>query len=192
MKQILTVAAALAAGFFGGLLGTQVTHIREQARPEAVVRAHRFELVDEAGQAISYWGVDKGQNLVLAFGSHWPASLPGEPAHPARYPAALDDPENQRAAIGVMEDSPFLSFRGPDGKDLLHMNLSIFAKPRLWMSDETGARLGLGVEQSDTPGPEDNNWSLSFSPERARLGMNAEKVGGQIYVHGYSASTRRG
>ena len=99
MKQVLTLAAALVAGFFGGLLGTQVAYIREQARPEAIVRARSFELVDEAGQAISYWGVDKGQNLVLAFGSHlaraaaWrtrPSGPPPRCARRSRKPTCRD------------------------------------------------------------------------------------------------------
>jgi len=40
------------------------------------------------------------------------------------------------------------------------------------------------VEQSDTPGPQDNDWSLVFNPERARIGMYTEKSGGQTYVRG--------
>jgi hypothetical protein len=40
------------------------------------------------------------------------------------------------------------------------------------------------VEGSDTPGPQDNDWSLAFYPERARIGMYTEKVGGQTYVRG--------
>jgi hypothetical protein len=60
----------------------------------------------------------------------------------------------------------------------------MYGKPVLLMEDETGPRVLLGVEQSDTPGPGDNDWSLAFGPERARIGMYTEKHGGQTYVRG--------
>lgn len=56
MKQILVVAAALATGFLGGALGSRVAGVAEKPRTEQVIRARGFELVDEAGRAISYWG----------------------------------------------------------------------------------------------------------------------------------------
>ncbi len=52
------------------------------------------------------------------------------------------------------------------------------------MEDETGPRLSLGVEQSDTPGPDDHDWSLVFNPDIARIGLHSEKVGGQRYIQG--------
>jgi hypothetical protein len=59
------------------------------------------------------------------------------------------------------------------------------------MEDETGPRVLLGVEQSDTPGPQDNDWVLDFSPDgRARIGMFTEKDGGQTYVRGLFSVNR--
>jgi hypothetical protein len=69
MKSILLVAASLMAGFLGGVLGTQVMRAREESHPAQVVRARSFELVDKNGRAISFWGIDRGDNVVLAFGA---------------------------------------------------------------------------------------------------------------------------
>jgi hypothetical protein len=164
------------AGFVGGILGSGAMRTREQAHSEQVIRARSFELLDQTGQVISYWGVDKGQNVVLAFGKG--GSLPGHPG------LGIGDPHNQRAAIGLIEDVPFLDFKGADGQTGLSMMLNLYAKPMLLMEDKTGPRVLLGVEQSDTPGSGDNDWSLAFYPERARIGMYTEKDGGQTFVRG--------
>ena len=103
------------------------------------------------------------------------------PGHP---PLKLDDPHNQRAAIGVTDDSPFLEFRGANGETRARLDLSIYGKPALLMRDETGPRVLLGIDQSDTPGPQDNDWALSFYPERVWLGMHTFKEQGQTYVQG--------
>ena len=182
MKQIFVIVAALLAGFVGGIFGTLVTRGREQPRTERVVRARSFELVDKTGKAISYWGIDKGNNAVLAFGSHWPMPpAGGGGSHPL---AGLDDPDNQRAAIGVIDDLPFLHMRGADGKTRVRLYLSDHGKPILLMEDENTWRVALGIDQSDTPGPQDNDWALQFYPERVWLGMHTFKEGGQTVVQG--------
>jgi hypothetical protein len=185
MKRTVFVLAALLAGFLGGVVGTLVIGIREHTRLEQVVRARSFELVNDAGQAISYWGVDKGQNVVLAFGSRPGTLLAEGAARPGHFPAGLDNPRNQLAAVGLLaNDSPFLKLRGADGKTRVRLYLNDWAKPLLLMEDETGPRVGLGIEQSDTPGPQDNDWTLTFDLDRARIGMYTEKEGGQTYVRG--------
>ncbi len=90
------------------------------------------------------------------------------------------------AAVGLLaNDSPFLDMRGADGRTRVRMYLSDYAKPFLLMEDETGPMISLGVEQSDTPGPDDKNWILDFGPDsRARMGMYTEKEGRQTYVRG--------
>jgi hypothetical protein len=182
MKQSLIIVAALAAGFVGGILGTLVTRTSEQSSTQQLVRARSFELVNGAGEAISYWGVDKSQNAVIAFGNR---GLPGGVVLPGRPPLDLKDPDNQLASIGLQgNDMPVLKMRGADMKTRVRLLLSMYGKPFLLMEDESGPRVSLGIEQSDTPGPEDNDWSLAFYPERARIGMYTEKVGGQTYVRG--------
>jgi hypothetical protein len=135
---------------------------REQPRSEQVVSARSFVLVNEAGQAISYWGIDKGQNVILTFGSR---GLPKGSAVPGRPPEDLKEPDNQLDAIGLQgNDMPFLKMRGADRKTRVRLLLSQDGKPTLLMEDETGPRVSLGIEDSDTPGPQDNDWSLVFRP----------------------------
>jgi hypothetical protein len=182
MKQIAVILSALFAGFIGGVLGTFAIRTREQLRPEQVVRARSFQLVNSAGQAISYWGVDNGQNAVIAFANR---GLAGGAVLPGKVPLDLRDADNQLAAIGLQgNDMPFLKMSGADRKTRVILLLSQDSKPALAMEDETGLRLHLGVEGSDTPGPQDNDWSLFLRPEVARIGLHAEKKGGQMYVQG--------
>lgn len=186
MRQTTLVVAALAAGFAGGIASTFAVRGYTQPRPEQVLRARSFELVDDAGRPISYWGIDDGHNVVLAFGSR-PGTRHSEGApRPAHAPHGLYNPENQLAAIGLLaDDGPFLTQRGADGKTRVRLYLSDYAKPFLLMEDETGPRVSLGIDQSDTPGPDDNNWALVFGPEeRARIGMGTEKVEETTYLRG--------
>jgi hypothetical protein len=179
MRAISVIVAALVAGFVGGILGARMGRTSEQG-PRRIVRARSFELVDAAGQAISFWGVDQGDNAVLAFGSRGLA--PGG-ARPRSI--GLANPDNQLTAIGLLgADNPMLKMRGADGKTRVRMVLSTDGKPVLTMEDEKGPRVSLGVEQSDIPGPEDNDWTLVFAQERARIGMFTEKEGGERYVRG--------
>jgi hypothetical protein len=185
VRQILVIFLSLIAGFVGGILGTLVFRPSGQPGPANVVRARSFELLNEAGQAISYWGSDDGQNVVLAFGSRPGTVLAEGAARPVKAPHGQHNPENQLAAIGLLaNDSPFLQMRGEDGKTRVRLLLSDYAKPTLLMEDETGPRVSLGIEQSDTPGPSDNDWTLAFYPERARIGMFTEKLAGKTYVRG--------
>jgi hypothetical protein len=182
MRPIFTIMTALVAGFVGGILGTRVPNNGDQG-PKKVVRARSFELVNEAGQVISYWGTDKGGNLVLTFGSR--GAFEGSALH-YRPIVDLKDMDNQLTAIGLQgNDMPLLKMRGDDRKTRVRLYLSQDSKPILLMEDQTGPRVSLGIDQSDTPGPDDNNWTLDFLPERASIGMVTEKEGGQKYVRGF-------
>jgi len=184
MKNTLVIAAALFAGFVGGVLGTSVMHIREQSHPDQVIRARSFELVDDKGRPISYWGVDKRHNAVLAFGGQW------DPKHYVERTGDLTDPHNQGGVFGMVGGSPTLQFNGVDGATRLQLGLSPFEKPLLWMGDETGKRLALGVEHSDTPSAEDNDWHLAFEPNRAWIGMYVARDGtGKNVQGGMSVNT---
>ncbi len=177
MKQNFTILAALIAGLIGGFISSRITRASEQNSAQ-IVRARRFELVNEVGQVISLWGVDKGDNAVLAFGSRGLAAG-------SAGPAGLENPDNQLATFGLLgTDSPALKMRGADGKTRARLYLSTDGKPFLLMEDETGPRVSLGIEQSDTPGPDDNDWTLTFYPERARIGMFTVKEAGKKYVRG--------
>lgn len=177
----MVILGALAAGFVGGVVGARVAGTGERD-PRAVVRARSFELVNETGQTISFWGVDNIQHAVLAFGSR---GLVVDRAHPSGMPAELRNPDNQLTAFGLQgNDSPILKMSAADGKRRVSLLLSQDGKPVLTMNDETGPRVSLGIEQSDTPGPQDNNWSLLFAPEMARIGMGIEERGGETYLRG--------
>lgn len=185
MKPIMIIVAAVLGGFVGGIAGAGIFHIHERSQSERLLRARSFELVDETGQVISYWGVDKSENAVLAFGDHWPKTPNGTGGLSNQIAQRLDDPDNQRAAIGVIDANPFLRLRGTDGKTRVRLYLNDYAKPVLLMEDESGPRVSLGIEQSDTPGPGDGDWTLDFGPDsRARIGMYSEKDGGQSYLRG--------
>lgn len=179
MKQVYITAVSLLAGFIGGIIGARLMRPREPAVPPQVIRARAFELVDEAGQVISYWGIDKNDYAVLAFGNHWPPDLTKGHPHPA-----LQDLEHQMVALGVAGDGAFLHMRAPDGKTRVRIDLDMWGKPSLMMDDETGSRMSLGILRSDTPGPQDNNWALDFAPERATIGMFTVKEHGRQYVRG--------
>jgi hypothetical protein len=66
-RELVTVLVAAAAGFAGGLASTRPHDA--QAADTALIRARRFELVDDSGKTIAYWGFDdryRGR-LVIAF-----------------------------------------------------------------------------------------------------------------------------
>jgi hypothetical protein len=55
----------------------------------------------------------------------------------------------------------------------------------LLLEDEKGPRVSLGIEQSDTGDPQDDDWTLDFGPEsRARIGMYSERRNGQRFIYG--------
>lgn len=174
MKQTGLIAAAFVAGLVGGIAGSRFAMTGDRGT-NSVVRARSFELVDETGQAISFWGVDQGHNAVLAFGSRSSAGTTSR---------SLENPDNQLASFGLNGPDPWLKMSGPDGKTRLQMFAAIDAKPQLLMEDEIGPRIRLGVQRGDTLGPNDNDWALVFSKERAMIGMVTEKIGGQNYVRG--------
>jgi hypothetical protein len=178
VKQSLLIVAVLLAGFAGGMLGTRVERARERVYPDQVIRARSFELVDAAGRPLAYWGVDKLHNTVLAFGGQW------DMKHGLERNGDLTIPGNQGGVFGMVGGSPFLQFNGADGTTLVQMSLNAFEKPLLWMGDENGKRLALGVEQSDTPSAQDNDWHLVFEPDRAWIGMYVARDGTGRYVTG--------
>ena len=82
---------------------------RGQGKPEQLVRARSFELVNEAGQAIAEWGSDNGKNAGLAFGSRGlkqGSTLAGRPAED------LKNPHSQEEAIGLQGNDMDLSLYG--------------------------------------------------------------------------------
>jgi hypothetical protein len=189
MKYALLFLVALLAGVAGGCLSTYALLARKLHHPEEqVIRAHRFELVNDAGRPISFWGFDKSQEAVLAFGSN---DAPGAPGGSSQRHSSLglNDPYGSRVAIGVPGNAgPFLRFNGSDGQLRVLLDMDDFERPSLMMKDDNLLGLTLGSERSDTPDFRDKteHWALNFFPEeRARIGMFTEQKGKQTYVTGF-------
>jgi hypothetical protein len=181
MRQVGIVVVSLIAGFAGGLISPRLFQIAEES-PRRLVRARSFELVDATGHTISVWGVDQLNNAVLAFGSR---GLAAGKSHPPAVSTDLANVDNQLITIGLsMGDNPMLEMRGADGKRRIMLFLDPDAKPILSMGDENGPRVSLGIEHSDTHDPKDNDWTLVFWNEMARIGIMADKAGDHKYVRG--------
>ena len=179
---LLLLAAGLLAGFAGGQAGKYVAALAATQQQQNVVRTSRgFELVGDdgvAGQAVSLWGVDEAEQVIMAFGSGGGRDLRTS--------------ENRLAVFGLQGNgfSPLLEMSGPDGKRPLILMLTQESKPALLMSDEGDFRLLLGIETSDTHELDDNNWTLLFLPERVRISMGTKKEGDRNMVWGYSEVNR--
>jgi hypothetical protein len=180
-----TIAGALLAGFVGGVLGVRFSAATEQ-QPARNIRARSFELVDEKGEAIAFWGVDQQNSALLAFGAR------GNNPHglKPRSPGGLANPQNQLALFGVDGgDGGILQINGSDGHDRARLKLDVFGQPSLEMSDEITGRMSLGIVHTDTPVDERTyNWALGFYDrvgyEAAGLGMFVEKEKGKSYLRG--------
>lgn len=172
---------ALVAGFIGGVLSAWFIRPQVPATPLSAVRAHEFDLVDEEGHAVSFWGFNTYNRAELVFGSHWSDAPEKSRAH---LDAALRQDENQMLAIGAGGDFPFLDFRAADGKPRISLFVEQWGKPALMMSDETAARVVLGIKHTDTHARTDNNWALEFGHDSASIGMGTVVENGQQYVQG--------
>jgi len=173
-------------GFLGGIIGAKIQN--QQMQPQQTIRARAFELLDPSGRVIAYWGIDKDRRPVLAFGSYRPPNAAERDSTPES--GDLTESQNQRVALGVLDRYPFLYMRAASGTPGMFLDLNMYNIPRLWMSDETGPRLGLGVEQSDTPNAEDDDFQLRFEPNRAAIGTFNVTEGGKRYVKGMLSVSR--
>jgi len=185
VKTLTILLAATITGFFSGIVGALA--VLSCAKPPAVFRAHRFELLNNKGEVISFWGQDPDNYVLLAF------QAPAAPTDRTRSQSSEgqsrgSDAFVRRTLIGVTGNgNPLLKLTSADGQPRLTAYVNEHGKPVLFMADKHAIRLVLGVEQSDTPGPDDNTWVLDFRPERARLGMSAETIEGKQYIRGFSS-----
>jgi hypothetical protein len=186
MKNTLLILAAVVAGFIGGFVGAITARLPGPLQVPEVVRAHSFEVINATGEVSSYWGIDADRELVLAFGRTNSAETDKQTTASAKSISGPKNPDLQRAAIGLLANSaPFLKFGGNDSKPRMRLYLSEYDKPFFLLEDMTGPRIALGLEQSDTPSVEDDNWTLNFYPNRVDLGVITEKRAGQKYVRGF-------
>ena len=140
-KGLLTLTLVMVCGFIGGSISNRMCPVRA-AVPE-VVRASRFELVNESGKQIGSWGRDPGGQTVLTF---------------------VEKDGKEMAGFGLRsDDSPFLDMAGRDGKVRLTLRLGARDKPLLGMSDEKWeGRVLLGFIEHDVASPRSDDWGLLF------------------------------
>jgi hypothetical protein len=184
MKQLILILACVMAGAVGGVLAAMAVQARADHRVRDVVRARQFELVDQTGKPISYWGIDKQKQVVLAFGlEHTKQAAVGVSQAAAQGLRWYPEP---RTSIGLLGDgSPFVTLSAADGTSRLRLYLSEHDKPLLLLDDKHGVRVSLGIEEGDTDNPDADDWALDFHPGRARIGMYTVREGEQKYLRGF-------
>lgn len=159
------ILAAL-AGLAGGWLSSTLTPAR--ADSPQVIRARRFELVDESGRPIGFWGIDPPQNAaVLAF---------------------TGGDKEIYALFGLRSDqSPEMTLTDQYSGATARLYFGRLHKPVLKMGEPwPRTRLSLGFIESDYPGPKDDSWALVFSnPSLASIGVSNLGTGrpsGMVYA----------
>ncbi len=175
-RYFTVILIAAAAGFAGGLASSKPRDV--QAADATVIRARRFELVDDSGKTISYWGFDDRYQgrLVIAF---------------------TGGKSGELAGFGLGDQSGFLTLTGTDGRQRARLYVGWHEKPSLVLGDEKwSSRVGLGFTAGDAPSENDDNWALTFwvphfdvglrNPIPAEIGYakNASGTGwdGEVYV----------
>lgn len=161
IREPIILSLAMCSGFVGGLISTSIYRAAGVA-PKSI-QASRFELVDEIGRTISFWGVD---------------SIGGQ----RRAIIAFNNAEQKEiSAFGAArEEGPFLIMHGSDGKVRAALQLGWQQRPVLSMSDgKYEGRVLLGSIAADSPSDEDDDWGLVFRGSNslvpyASIGMTRE------------------
>ncbi len=154
-REAVLLLTAGALGFVGGSLARQRSAAAD-ASPQ-VIRASRFELVDESGRVVAFWGHDDYRHTVIAF-------TPDGGAEAAWF--GVDSVASGTLRVG-----------GEGG----HATLNLWrGKPVLAMGDKRFAtRLLLGFIQSDYPSPAEDSWALMFRrPDLAVVGTLKDPLRG--------------
>lgn len=176
MKAAYIVITAFVGGLLGGVIVTQLNRTYPQVGSPEVIRAQQFELVDKNGATLAFWGTDENKNVVLAFAKTRQMSR--------QVQSNLKEGKNQRMSIGVLADgSPWIGFMGTDGHPRFQLHLTEYDKPFMMLEDENGPRVALGLDQSDTHDPADDDWTLVFDPytEKATIGMIKDPITKHLY-----------
>jgi len=135
------IAIPLMAGLLGGVLAVQLSPSKVEAAQPNIVRATRFELVDESGKVKAFLGYD-GTESVIAF---------------------LNRDGKIRVKLGMSLElgDQILTFLGTDGRSRVTITTDAYGKPSLNMGDESSeSRILLGFIPNDTPSPQDDAWGL--------------------------------
>ena len=180
MRTVVVVLLAVAGGFVGGFTCVLIVSALNERQPPAVARARTFELVDENGQVISYWGTDKARNVVLAFGVRRDRTFSER-----RVGVDLRNPTYQTYAIGLMsDDTPFLTMRGPDGKARVNLLLSLYGKPFLVMSDQMGSKAEVRLSRHRYTEARGRYLVTHVPVRRCNNRAHGEQINGKTLVQG--------
>jgi hypothetical protein len=169
---VILVLAAI-SGFVGGLFGSRLRPAGTAS--ELIVRANRFDLVDDRGRVVASWGPGANHGVSIRF---------------------VDANGADLASLGIASNGlPLLNFNGHDGRHRFAVTLmSGGEEPYLVFSDPGWeGRILLGnLPGSDTTPEGSQNWGLRFTgPESvsgfARIGMfrnpRTGKTGGELRLH---------
>ncbi len=174
-------AGLLLSCIFGLIGGYFYSYLHAERNSKATtLRSSRFELTDETGRVIAFWGTDRGNNTVLAFlqkaaGDTGPQSF----ELPARQTGFGGQNPNEALSVGMLStQTPFLNLVGKDGGSRAVLYLTQQQKPILNMGDERReSRLELGFISKEAPAAEDDDWALRFRmPDIAGIGSIMDPV----------------
>jgi hypothetical protein len=178
-SNLWTLVLGAVLGFLGGMVGGAVRTGGGVATP-SVVEAKQFELVNDSGAPIAFWGYDSGGNAVLAFVRRYSESelsLNGSKRPPVV--PFTGQSGNERVALGMRSDGmPFIDLVGKDSEPRTLFYTGDDDKPIMVMGDEHHeVRVMLGFLQDDAPSPKDDDWGLAFrNPDLAGIGVRRDPV----------------
>ncbi len=166
---------------FGALGAYAYLRFQPPTERANAVRASRFELTDENGKVLGFWGIDRGNNAVLAFIPKTARSS-GTIEHSSGQARFTFQNPNEAFAVGLMStDAPFMNLLGKDGRSRALLYLTEQQKPVLHMSDGLSeSRLLLGFVDNDAPSTRDDDWALLFrGPDVAGIGSIKDPANGK-------------
>src|SRR5579872_3224584 len=186
MKSIARQGLSWLLSCVCGAVGAYIYLHFQSTRSEktAIVHASRFELTDSTGSVVAFWGIDRGNNTVLAFlpKLNSGASPNGETKLSSEPAAFTQQDTNEAFAVGLMSTQlPFMNLMGTDGSARALLYLTDQEKPVLHMSDgHSEGRLMLGFISSDAPARGDDEWALLFRrPDVAGIGSMRDPHSGK-------------
>lgn len=139
VREVIVLLGSVCAGYVGGSV-----FCRGEARADdnALVRAHRIELLDATGRVVGRWsaeGSDRASRLCL-------------------YPGV------DGCQLEIVANDTFAALTMRATRSSVNVSLAnVNGRPALNLRDgDTGAALVLGYHSGDTPSRGDYSWALRF------------------------------
>jgi hypothetical protein len=140
----LLLMVSLLAGLLGGiftnqfLVGTPVC-AQKKVRPQNVVIAEEFRLVDKEGKILSTWGMYAGGPGIVLFNKNGQFRAVFSLTSPEEGPVLTfaDNKGNHRAIVGLgTERQPYVTLRDQAGKERISLSLDDEGDPYLALYDQ--------------------------------------------------------